>query len=1112
MAKTLKLELVVDDKGSLKVKKFGDNIDKSTTKASKGMKSLALDTASVKKALGITSVALVAFGTTAAVGMGKAIKAASDLEETTGKFNVVFESNRKEAEKMAKVLVDSYAMSTKESKLYLSSIQDLLVPMGMASDEALKMSNEVVKLAADLGSFNNLPTATVMLDIQSALVGNFETMKKYGVVLNETVIKQAALDMGLWNGKGMVDANTKAWVAFKLILKGSAAAIGDQKRTMGSFANQMKQLKANIEDISAAIGVKLLPEVTEWVFQTNEMIKQNPTVIDQLGEFSKNLLVVGTSLIKAGGFSVKFFNAMVDISKAMGLASTGLISWKTAILDGVSTVKLFETDLGFLELQATKLRDEIEELDKRYEKTFGSAAKKRVLDNLQESTKALKDTEARIKDLTSTTEALSLAQDDSYLDFGKWSDGIKDASKDIIQLTDDEKALIKFEKDKLDERVLNWKKNHEDIYKVVQGLSKVVGNETILAIAEEKKLLEKKAADFKLIHEASYKVTKDLSNLTIIDQEKVNAAVIKGQKDMLLATGTFFDGFKIGMSDAQKQTTTWAEHGQKMADTISSGMSKAFSDSFFAIIKGDFKDIGDAWETLLNSMLKNFTDILGQMATEWALKQIFGSNGSGGLIGSLTGGLTGGSGSGGGLSGLIKSLLGGGSTSGAAASAAIAGNTAYSLEIGNAGIIGGGGWGAGASASASGSGFLSSGLASGLATAGFTAFAGWVMKGILEGFQAPGWSELPAVGFGKKGFTYPKAVGTTIHSDEFGFVAGAGNLGLAPEKENQITQMVVDYFDGVFNELNKIPGVDLAKTLPEAYFKSIQVDEKGLDVALQKLSDEVFEDIIDALLLSLHPEAGSTIEKQKRMTSLSNSGLFGLEAYEAGVVQHGSPIFKEFDQEVSNLSGALNLDFFKQLGGGNVLAGLLGYAKEWEALQQTVTNPVTGDTGLQNPTPGQVEPWQAASSGPAVSGLGEGTILSNYGLVGVPKGEISSAIGSWDTMSLGEKGAWADSIGKPLDQMAWDVNQLKAYGYSKGGLIDSLIAPADDGLASVQMGEGVVSKKGMAALDKINSGEAGFHIGSLVTINGTLVADEDVFNEFVDKIEDRLTQLSRWGR
>ena len=62
------------------------------------------------------------------------------------------------------------------------------------------------------------------------------------------------------------------------------------------------------------------------------------------------------------------------------------------------------------------------------------------------------------------------------------------------------------------------------------------------------------------------------------------------------------------------------------------------------------------------------------------------------------------------------------------------------------------------------------------------------------------------------------------------------------------------------------------------------------------------------------------------------------------------------------------------------------------------------------------------------------------------------------------------------------------------------------------MGEGVVSKKGMAALERINKGETGFHIGSLVTINGTLVADEDVFNEFVDKIEDRLTQLSRWGR
>jgi len=226
-------------------------------------------------------IAATAFAGVAAIAMKKAIDAASDLEETVGKFDVVFKNHSKQAETMAKELVNSYAMSTREAKQYLSSIQDLLVPMGMVSNKAILMSNAVVKLSADLASFNNVPTAAAMADIQSALVGNFETMKKYGVVLNETVIKQEALSRGLWDGKGMVDANTKAQIAFALMLKGSAAAIGDQQRTMGSYANQIKQLTANSEDLKAMLGNELLPVATDVVAKMNDWIKANDGLIKQ---------------------------------------------------------------------------------------------------------------------------------------------------------------------------------------------------------------------------------------------------------------------------------------------------------------------------------------------------------------------------------------------------------------------------------------------------------------------------------------------------------------------------------------------------------------------------------------------------------------------------------------------------------------------------------------------------------------------------------------------------------------------------------------------------------------------------------------------------------------
>ena len=67
---------------------------------------------------------------------------------------------------------------------------------------------------------------------------------------------------GVWDGKGMLDANTKAQIAFKLITEGSAAAVGDMARTSEGYANTKKRVTAQVEDAAAAFGEKLLPAAT----------------------------------------------------------------------------------------------------------------------------------------------------------------------------------------------------------------------------------------------------------------------------------------------------------------------------------------------------------------------------------------------------------------------------------------------------------------------------------------------------------------------------------------------------------------------------------------------------------------------------------------------------------------------------------------------------------------------------------------------------------------------------------------------------------------------------------------------------------------------------------
>ncbi|PIY37713.1 MAG: hypothetical protein COZ05_22075, partial [Armatimonadetes bacterium CG_4_10_14_3_um_filter_59_10] len=270
MATPLKIEILVDDKGTVHIRKFASETEKATEKASAGFRKAgrSIDDMSRKFVSAFISVAAAYKALDLALAT---VKASSALEEVSSKFNTVFAGMEAQAESWARTLVGSYAMSERESKQYLSSIQDLLVPMGMAADQAGAVSFEVTKLAADLGSFNNVPTAKVMDDIQSALVGNYETMKKYGTVLNESTVQQEALRMGLAATKDEITASDKAAAAYQLILKSSAAAVGDMARTMDGHANRMKQYSASMEGLSATIGEILMPWMDRLIVKATEV-------------------------------------------------------------------------------------------------------------------------------------------------------------------------------------------------------------------------------------------------------------------------------------------------------------------------------------------------------------------------------------------------------------------------------------------------------------------------------------------------------------------------------------------------------------------------------------------------------------------------------------------------------------------------------------------------------------------------------------------------------------------------------------------------------------------------------------------------------------------------
>ncbi len=356
---TLNIAISVDDKGSIKIRELGNE---AKTAGEKGEKSFAGMRGQVDKLKGSTDITLGSIGNLAKMsfaagvaglaaltaGMVASLGAASNLQETQSKFDVVFSGQKGQAEAWAAELVAGYAMSTRESKQYLASVQDLLVPMGMMPDAAARMSSEVVKLSADLGSFNNLPTAQVMDDIQSALVGEYDTMKKYGVVLNAATVEQQALTMGLAATKDELTAGDKAQAAYALMVEASSAAIGDMARTGEGYANQMKSFHAITEDLTAAMGEKLLPIAADVLGKINSGMRDNAGSVDNLATILTTKLLQGLDLVLTGVEYLHVGWAMLQ--SVIPVVANAMVEATTLMFGGLRTL-LFPLDGIFIAME-----------------------------------------------------------------------------------------------------------------------------------------------------------------------------------------------------------------------------------------------------------------------------------------------------------------------------------------------------------------------------------------------------------------------------------------------------------------------------------------------------------------------------------------------------------------------------------------------------------------------------------------------------------------------------------------------------------------------------------------------------------------------------------------
>ncbi len=214
-------------------------------------------------------------GAVTVVAAGKAalsiVNLASSIEEMQAKSDVVFGRFAGQVRGQLQEFGDEVGRSAFELEGMAASIQDTFVPMGFARGEAADLSVQLTKLATDVASFNNESDPEVMAAFQSALVGNHETVRRFGVIITEATIKQELMRMGITKNIKEVTNAEKVQARLNLLLAGTTDAQGDAARTSGSFANQSRALSASLKDLGNEIGQTLLPAATAFVASLNDM-------------------------------------------------------------------------------------------------------------------------------------------------------------------------------------------------------------------------------------------------------------------------------------------------------------------------------------------------------------------------------------------------------------------------------------------------------------------------------------------------------------------------------------------------------------------------------------------------------------------------------------------------------------------------------------------------------------------------------------------------------------------------------------------------------------------------------------------------------------------------
>lgn len=197
------------------------------------------------------------------------IDAASQLQEVSNVTEVAFGKSAAVINNWAKAQAANFGLSETSAKRYIGTYGTMAKQFNMTSTQAAAMGIELTKLTGDVASFYNMEDKAVAVKLKSVFTGETESLKELGVVMTETQLNAFAMSKGISKSVKDMSEQEKVLLRYQFVLEKLNHAQGDFARTSDSWANSVRTLNLNLENLKVKIGNELIPVAAQGLSAIN---------------------------------------------------------------------------------------------------------------------------------------------------------------------------------------------------------------------------------------------------------------------------------------------------------------------------------------------------------------------------------------------------------------------------------------------------------------------------------------------------------------------------------------------------------------------------------------------------------------------------------------------------------------------------------------------------------------------------------------------------------------------------------------------------------------------------------------------------------------------------